>query len=202
MTTTTRLMATAGCATLLLSGLTVLPAQAQAPAAVTAPTAKTTTKKITKKVTVKYKGVRVYTSKLFKGDKKLIRNGVNGKATKTYLVTTVDGKTTTKLVKTVVTKKPVTRKVYYGTNTKHKINLSKESKWRKIAKCESGLRWGINTGNGYFGGLQFNLGTWRSVGGKDYASYPHKATWREQITVANRLYKQRGFQPWGCKHVL
>lgn len=202
MSTTTRLMATAGCATLLLGGLTALPAQAQTTGALTSPAAKTTTKTITKKVTVKYKGVRVYTSKLFKGDKKLIQDGRNGKATKTYVVTTVNGKSTTKLVKTVVTKKPVTRKVYYGTNTKHSINLSKESKWRKIAKCESGVRWSINTGNGYYGGLQFNLGTWRSVGGRDFATYPHKATWREQITAANRLYKQRGFQPWGCKHVL
>ena len=198
MNTTTRLMATAGCATLLLSGLISQPAQAQAPAAAPAPAAKSSVKKVTKKVSVKYKGVRVHTPKLYKGDKKLIRHGVNGRATKTYLVTTVEGEATTKLVSTNVTKRPVTRKVYYGTNGKHKINLSKLSKWRKIAKCESGLRWSINTGNGYYGGLQFNLATWRSNGGRDFAAYPHQASRAEQITVANRYYAKAGTRPWTC----
>lgn len=78
------------------------------------------------------------------------------------------------------------------------IDLSREAMWDRIAKCESGNRWNINTGNGYYGGLQFNLSTWRSVKGQDFAAYPHQARRAQQITVANRLYAKRGLQPWAC----
>jgi len=79
------------------------------------------------------------------------------------------------------------------------LNLANEAMWVKIAQCESGNRWDINTGNGYFGGLQFSLGTWNSVGGQDFATRPDLATKDQQITVANRLYAQRGLQPWTCR---
>ncbi|WP_052459735.1 transglycosylase family protein [Tessaracoccus massiliensis] len=82
---------------------------------------------------------------------------------------------------------------------KSQLNLARAATWDRIARCESGNRWNINTGNGYYGGLQFNLATWRSVGGTDFAAYPHHATREEQITVANRLHAKRGFQPWSCK---
>ena len=75
-----------------------------------------------------------------------------------------------------------------------------DSDWDRLAQCESGGNWHINTGNGYYGGLQFNLATWRSVNGGDFAAYPHQASRAEQITVANRLYALRGLQPWGCRH--
>ncbi len=78
------------------------------------------------------------------------------------------------------------------------INLARASMWDRIARCESTNNWSINTGNGYYGGLQFNLQTWRSAGGTDFAAYPHHASRAEQITVANRLYAKRGTQPWGC----
>ena len=72
--------------------------------------------------------------------------------------------------------------------------------WDRIAQCESGGNWAINTGNGYYGGLQFNYNTWLSVNGDDFASRADMATRAEQITVANRLYAKRGLQPWGCRH--
>ncbi|MFV0430210.1 MAG: transglycosylase family protein [Arachnia sp.] len=78
------------------------------------------------------------------------------------------------------------------------LNLAREAMWTRIAQCESNNNWSINTGNGYYGGLQFNLRTWLSVDGDDFAYYPHHATRAEQITVANRLYALRGTQPWGC----
>lgn len=78
------------------------------------------------------------------------------------------------------------------------LNLAREAMWTRIAQCESTNRWNINTGNGYYGGLQFDLQTWRSVNGQDFAAYPHQATRAEQITVANRLYAIRGTQPWSC----
>jgi resuscitation-promoting factor RpfA len=68
-----------------------------------------------------------------------------------------------------------------------------DSAWDRLAQCESGGRWNINTGNGYYGGLQFNLQTWRGVGG---SGYPHQASRETQIAMANRLHDARGFQPW------
>lgn len=65
--------------------------------------------------------------------------------------------------------------------------------WDRLASCESGGNWAINTGNGYYGGLQFNLGTWQSNGG---TGYPHQASKAEQIRVAENLRAARGFSPW------
>src|SRR3712207_3343142 len=47
--------------------------------------------------------------------------------------------------------------------------------WKRIAACESGSRWHINTGNGYYGGLQISAGTWRAFGGTRIARLPHHA---------------------------
>ena len=62
------------------------------------------------------------------------------------------------------------------------------SRWECIAHYESGHRWAINTGNGYYGGLQFSLSTWRYYGGPSYSrnDYPHYATRAEQIVIAKR----------------
>ena len=68
--------------------------------------------------------------------------------------------------------------------------------WDALAQCESGGNWAINTGNGYYGGLQFSLGTWQGYGGAEFAAYPHEATREQQITVAERLRAARGYQPW------
>jgi resuscitation-promoting factor RpfA len=68
--------------------------------------------------------------------------------------------------------------------------------WDRLARCESGGNWHINTGNGYYGGLQFSYGTWLSNGGGKYASRADKATKAEQIAVAERLLDNRGWAPW------
>lgn len=68
--------------------------------------------------------------------------------------------------------------------------------WDALARCESGGNWAINTGNGYYGGLQFNAGTWLSNGGGQYAPYAHLATREQQIDIAERLRAARGFKPW------
>ncbi len=74
--------------------------------------------------------------------------------------------------------------------------FSGDSVWDALAQCESGGNWAINTGNGYYGGLQFSLATWNGYGGAAYAEYPHQATREEQIAVAERLRAARGYQPW------
>jgi len=76
--------------------------------------------------------------------------------------------------------------------------VSRGGMWDRIAKCESGNNWHINTGNGYYGGLQFDIGTWLSAGGGQFAPRADLATREQQITVANRVYSSRGLQPWQC----
>jgi hypothetical protein len=70
------------------------------------------------------------------------------------------------------------------------------SVWDDLARCESGGNWAINSGNGYYGGLQFSLATWQGYGGTEFAAYPHEATRDEQIIVAERLRAVRGYAPW------
>jgi resuscitation-promoting factor RpfA len=67
-----------------------------------------------------------------------------------------------------------------------------------LRQCESGNRYSINTGNGYYGAYQFNLATWNSVGGYTYTKYPHNAPKAVQDYYAYKLFKSRGFQPWSC----
>ena len=73
---------------------------------------------------------------------------------------------------------------------------SGDSVWDALAQCESGGNWSINTGNGYYGGLQFSYGTWHDYGGGEFAEYPHQATREQQIVVAERLRAERGYAPW------
>ncbi|MFD9124983.1 transglycosylase family protein [Kitasatospora sp. NPDC059571] len=68
--------------------------------------------------------------------------------------------------------------------------------WDRIAACESGGRWQADTGNGYYGGLQFDRATWRANGGTAYAPRPDLATRDQQIAVAERLAARRGLAPW------
>lgn len=70
--------------------------------------------------------------------------------------------------------------------------------WIRIAQCESSGNWSINSGNGYYGGLQFDLPTWKSAGGLAYASRPDLATKSQQIAVAENLRAKRGYSPWEC----
>ncbi|WP_304944769.1 transglycosylase family protein [Streptacidiphilus sp. ASG 303] len=68
--------------------------------------------------------------------------------------------------------------------------------WERIAGCESGGRWDINTGNGYYGGLQMTQGTWEQYGGRRYAPRADLATRDEQIAVGERIAGSRGLTPW------
>jgi LysM repeat protein len=67
------------------------------------------------------------------------------------------------------------------------------SVWDRLAQCESGGNWGINTGNGYSGGLQFAPGTWAANGGSGSA---HNASRAEQIRVAERVLASQGWGAW------
>jgi nucleoid-associated protein YgaU len=65
--------------------------------------------------------------------------------------------------------------------------------WDAIARCESGGNWAINTGNGFYGGLQFTLSTWRANGG---VGNPANATREQQIAVAERVLVSQGIGAW------
>jgi resuscitation-promoting factor RpfA len=71
--------------------------------------------------------------------------------------------------------------------------------WAKLRMCESSGRYNTNTGNGYYGAYQFDLPTWRSVGG---AGRPDQASPGEQDYRALYLYRMRGWQPWQCAGML
>lgn len=65
--------------------------------------------------------------------------------------------------------------------------------WDAVAACESGGNWAINTGNGYYGGLQFTMSTWRANGG---TGSPHTASRAEQIRVAENVLRSQGIGAW------
>ncbi|MEV7284185.1 transglycosylase family protein [Streptomyces sp. NPDC093252] len=70
------------------------------------------------------------------------------------------------------------------------------SEWDAVAQCESGGNWAINTGNGYFGGLQFSASTWAAFGGTQYAATADRATKAQQIEIAEKVLAGQGKGAW------
>jgi len=68
--------------------------------------------------------------------------------------------------------------------------------WERLARCESGGRWHLNTHNGYYGGLQFSARTWRGYGGARFAWWPHRATKAQQIRIGERVRRHQGWGAW------
>jgi hypothetical protein len=68
--------------------------------------------------------------------------------------------------------------------------------WDRVAQCESGGNWGISTGNGFQGGLQFTQSTWRSFGGSQFASTANRASREEQIVIAEKVLAGQGWNAW------
>jgi uncharacterized protein YabE (DUF348 family) len=151
-------------------------------------------------------------SSLYEGQTKVVTPGKKGSRIVVRQKTWVDGKLAkTTVVSSKVTKAPVAAVVKVGTKSRPAtatlsagntsgagINLANAAMWDRIAQCESGGNWHINTGNGYYGGLQFATSSWLANGGGDFASRADLASRAEQITVANRYYAKAGLGPWGC----
>ncbi|WP_308190223.1 transglycosylase family protein [Pseudonocardia sp. TRM90224] len=88
---------------------------------------------------------------------------------------------------------PEPRIVKLGTNDELKAPAVEDgSIWDQLANCEATGNWAVNSGNGYYGGLQFDAGTWSAYGGTDYAPLPHQASREEQIAVASKMRDARG----------
>jgi uncharacterized protein YabE (DUF348 family) len=162
----------------------------------------------TKKVKVDFDTTRKKTSNLNKGVTKVDTQGVSGVRAVTYRLVRHNGKIVSRTkIKSKLIKKPVTEVILVGTRTTtvEKSSSSSSSSagsssstpsgsvWDKLAQCESGGNWSINTGNGYYGGLQFSLSTWRAYGG---TGYPHQASRDEQIRIAKKLQADAGWGAW------
>ncbi|MFR0355789.1 transglycosylase family protein [Streptomyces sediminimaris] len=80
-----------------------------------------------------------------------------------------------------------------GTGTAHAADVST---WNKVAACESTNNWSINTGNGFYGGLQFTRSTWEAYGGTKYAARADLATKDQQIAVAEKVLDGQGPRAW------
>ena len=152
---------------------------------------------------------------LYTDQKKVVTKGVAGERTITVQQVVVDGQVESESqTGSTVTREPVTQVVAKGTQARPApaapaanagntsgggINLANAAMWDRVAQCESGGNWSINTGNGYYGGLQFSYQTWLGNGGGDFAQRADLATREQQITVANRLYAYSGLGQWSCK---
>ncbi|MGO4256897.1 transglycosylase family protein [Marmoricola sp. RAF53] len=127
---------------------------------------------------------------MYAGERSVVKAGKDGVRDVTYRVVYRNGR---EFKRVVVAQKvltaPVATVVKVGTKT-----VPDGSVWDRIAQCESGGNWHINTGNGYYGGLQFNIGTWQANGG---VGRPDQASREQQIAVAERVRaKSGGYGAW------
>jgi uncharacterized protein YabE (DUF348 family) len=153
----------------------------------------------TKKIKVDYDTVRKKSSKLKNGVTKIDTAGVRGVRAVTYEIVRHNGKIIKRdKIKSRLLSEPKTEVILVGTK---KPSTSKSSGgstpsgsvWDKLAQCESGGNWSINTGNGYYGGLQFSLSTWRAYGG---SGMPNKASREQQIAIAKKIQADAGWGAW------
>ncbi|MFO7778407.1 MAG: transglycosylase family protein [Nitriliruptoraceae bacterium] len=140
--------------------------------------------------------VRRNSSSLDRGRTQVEDEGRDGLRRDEYRLTLVDGEEVEReLVGGEVVRQPRDRVVLVGTRAPAPAGAATASSsvWDRLAQCESGGNWQINTGNGYYGGLQFHPQTWRSVGG---SGLPHQASKAEQIHRAQILQARSGWGQW------
>ena len=133
---------------------------------------------------------------LYTDQTKTIRPGRDGSRQVVYEITYRNGKVVSRdAVRSSLERAPVDAIVAVGTKERPAAPAPAanyaggSSVWDALARCESGGNWAINTGNGYYGGLQFNLGTWQAYGG---TGLPSNASRETQIAVATRLRDANG----------
>jgi resuscitation-promoting factor RpfB len=148
----------------------------------------------TKKVTegIDFSTVKKEDSSLYEGETETVREGKAGSREVLYRFRYENGELVLKkALRSRVLSEPRNAIVRVGTKEKVQATnyASGSSVWDRLAQCESGGNWAINTGNGYYGGLQFNIDTWRAYGG---TGYPHEQSRETQIAVATRLRDANG----------
>ena len=146
-------------------------------------------------VTVAHEVTRRNDSSLYEGDTKVVTAGKDGQVERLVEVLIVDGKEGShRVLSEKVLAAPVTEVVSVGTKERPAEDAPIDTSvdggvWDRLAECESGGNWSINTGNGYYGGLQFSLSTWQAFGG---SGYPHQNSKAEQIRIATLVRDARG----------
>jgi hypothetical protein len=106
---------------------------------------------------------------------------------------TTEAPTTTTVAPATTTTAPPPAAVQPVTSGAGYNDPANPAAWDRLAQCESGGNWGANTGNGYYGGIQFSLSSWHAVGG---TGYPHQASRDTQIAMGQRLWNQGGWRHW------
>ena len=150
-------------------------------------------KVVTKRVkheAVDFETVEREDSSMFEGETETVRSGNDGVRDVTYRLTYRNGELfKTKVLKQDLLQSPVDAIVSVGTKEAAANFSSGNSVWDALAQCEAGGNWAANTGNGYYGGLQFNLGTWQSYGGP---GMPHQQSRETQIAIAEKVRAATG----------
>jgi uncharacterized protein YabE (DUF348 family) len=147
-------------------------------------------KRSVKGETMPFPTIRREDSSMTQGTTETIRSGRTGVRDVTYRVIRHNGKVVKRIVLTQhVYEQPRAAIVKVGTKAPAANYAGGNSVWDRIAACESGGNWAANTGNGYYGGLQFSLGTWRAYGG---SGRPDQHSRAEQIAVAERVRAAEG----------
>jgi uncharacterized protein YabE (DUF348 family) len=132
---------------------------------------------------------------MLEGEEEVVQAGRDGVRNVTYRLRFVNGELVArKVLKADVRVKAVPTIVKVGTQEEPTSNFAGGSTvWDRLAQCESGGNWAINTGNGYYGGLQFSASTWASVGG---TGLPHQHSREEQIRRGQILQARAGWGQW------
>jgi resuscitation-promoting factor RpfB len=137
-------------------------------------------------------------SSMYEGDTSVVRDGKTGLRDVTYKIVYRNGDVVAKKVLAQDVKRaPVAEIVKVGTKKSPTNFAGGNSVWDRLAQCEAGGNWAANTGNGYYGGLQFNLGTWHANGG---SGLPSNASRETQIAIATKVRNASGgYGAWpGC----
>jgi uncharacterized protein YabE (DUF348 family) len=122
--------------------------------------------------------------------------GTPGEQIVTYRVTLANGKETDRKQLTAQEITPA-RPSRIRVGAKGSTAAEEGTVWDRLARCESGGNWAANSGNGYYGGLQFDKATWSANGGNQFAPYPHQASREQQIAIAQRVRNARGnYRAW------
>jgi uncharacterized protein YabE (DUF348 family) len=158
-------------------------------------------------VSVPFDVVKNADASSYVGQNSVVSPGRDGSKRVTYALVYVDGKLAGRIVQSsTMLSPPVDQVMKVGSKPHPQPQPTSTGatpppsnsglNWDAVAQCESGGNWHINTGNGFYGGLQFDYGTWLSNGGGAYASRADLASREQQIAIATKLYNARGSSPW------
>jgi resuscitation-promoting factor RpfB len=152
----------------------------------------------TKRVDIDPRTVVRYSDNMLEGQEKVVRAGRDGVNRVTFQYVTVNGKRVgSNVLRHKVVREPVPRIEVHGSKERPEPPVvSGNTIWDQLAECESGGNWSTDTGNGYYGGLQFSDSTWDAYGGEQYAATADEASREEQIAIGKKVQNAQGWDAW------